>query len=124
MSVGPNDRFEPLALTHEQYGLVERFKADRKLQIFWEQHGRLRTCSSARLPDIWVSCEGPDGSTVSGILLACDTDGPRNEQTSYDFDGRYAVLDLHGGIGWVNGWQAMNLKANLIDPALGLIAER
>lgn len=105
-----------ITLTSFQYAAVMAFKYSDSLARFWARKGRVASSSRAKMPDLWVSCEGPMAE-LEGVLIACDIDGPPNSVESFDLDGQFSLLTEDGTILQVNGWIASEIKIFLINPS-------
>lgn len=104
-----------IRLDRDQYSTLRTMKQDDALMRYWNRKGRIRANEASVLPDLWVTAVGSDGTDIEGLLLACDTDGPRENRNSYDLSGRYALLVPFVGLGHVSGWMATEATLFRID---------
>ena len=104
-----------IRLDRDQYSTLQTMKQDDALMRYWTRKGCVRANAASVLPDLWVTAVGSDGTDIEGLLLACDTDGPRENRTSYDLSGRYALLVPFVGLGYVSGWMASDVALHRID---------
>lgn len=115
ISPGASNHIPKIRLDRDQYSTLATMKKDDSFMRYWTRKGRIRANEASVLPDLWVTAVGSDGTDIEGLLLACNTDGPREDRASYDLCGQFALLVPFVGLGYVSGWMATDAALFHID---------